>query len=288
MYIIGCKKVSSPETVKTTSERKIKNEIRDTWKFEKIFSLSPQSNYPCESRKYEDFKFSLSQDSVFINDKYTDNVYISFILPKSYFDGNYLYEAYTKRLKEELNIDFPLKIKSIRNKKADDKTSLLDKYFQDAFFVGEYMFFEENGCIICLKKETTQPNSTKLSKSISKNDLLDSKIPVVGKRIVIDDNEASTVYKIADNIFIAWFDGDNERWYLVTYQGDKLFSYLLIGKSETVETKDGTTDNYIDFKIDKDLKITLEYSSGKNFNSKEIEKTEKYRINLDNNKIEKL
>ena len=148
----SCKKVSSKENLIIHKEEKeIKKTEKNTWKLEKIFSVSPQSNYSCSSEKYNNLVFGLNSDSVFINNKYTDDVYTNSVASKSYFKQKYLYETYKKRLKEELNIDLPEMLKSIRNKKAYDKTSPLDEYFQDAFFIDKYIFFEDNGCIISFK-----------------------------------------------------------------------------------------------------------------------------------------
>ncbi|WP_267404254.1 MULTISPECIES: hypothetical protein [unclassified Chryseobacterium] len=283
----SCKKAPSRENEKKVIETKSvkKNSSVDTWKFVKIFSLSPSSNYSCEYKKYENVEFGLSKDSIFINGKYTDDVYTNSITSTSYFDQQYLYRAYKKRLKEELNLDFPLKVKSIRNKKAYDNSSLLNQYFEDAFFIGDYMIFDDNGCIVCFKKANTKEIG-KVIKVLSKKDF--ESFPEINKTIIIDDSQATAVYEINDNIFVAWFDGDNEKWYLVTYKNKNLVSELLIGKSETIENENGTLDNYIDFKIDENLKISLEFSTGQNKNSKKIIKTENYQINTESNKIEKL
>ena len=57
---------------------------------------------------------------------------------------------------------------------------------------------------------------------------------------------------------------------------------LLIGKNETVELKNGETeDNYLDFSIDINLEIKLQYSRGKNYQNRKIYKEEKYKISQD-------
>ena len=152
----SCKKVSKENSTAITEKKEDRKERRNTWNFEKIFSVSPQSNYSCPSEKYKQIVFGVESDSVFINNKYTDDVYMNSVSSQSFFKKNYLYEAYKKRLKEELNIDLPEQIKTIRNKKAYDPSSPLDQYFQDAFFIGDYMFFEVNGCIICFKNSTSK------------------------------------------------------------------------------------------------------------------------------------
>ncbi|WP_353151442.1 hypothetical protein [Chryseobacterium sp.] len=121
---------------------------------------------------------------------------------------------------------------------------------------------------------------------VSKDDLLNpnNEFPIIDKKIFVDDSEASSVYKLANNTFLLWFDGDNERWYVVTFVNNQLFNKLLIGKSETIESENGKIiDNYIDFNIDKNLKIKLKYSTGK-----KIKKIESYQINDQTGIIEKL
>lgn len=106
--------------------------------------------------------------------------------------------------------------------------------------------------------------------------------------IKIDENMPASILEINKNTFIIWFDGDVERWYLVMVDNKKIVDKLLIGKSETIETKDGTIDNYINFKIEKDFEIILEYSEGKGVDSQKIEKKENFKINLENLKIKHL
>ena len=296
LFLFNCKKYNSQITNERSNDIPEKSSIkesRNNWVFYKRASLSRESNYSCDIREYESLQIDVSNDSIFINNHYTDNVYSGIILAEKYFKQKYLYNAYKKILKKEFNITISNKISYIRNKKANDKTSELDKYFQDAFFIDNYMFFEKGGCVFCFIKKSNEIRFTsrKFSVSISKNDFLNSNIelPIINKKIFIDDSEASTVYKLTNDIFLLWFDGDNEKWYIVTFVNDKLFDKLLIGKSETVELENGKTiDNYIDFNIDKDFKIKLEYSSGENFNVRKIKKTENYFINFKNKKIEVL
>lgn len=88
----------------------------------------------------------------------------------------------------------------------------------------------------------------------------------------------SSVIEINENLLLTWFESDTERWYLVIVINKKVIDHLLVGKSETVETEKGTLDNYLDFKIGKNLIVDLTFSSGKSVNSRKIQKTEKYGI----------
>ena len=158
--LLSCTKYSSQQgkdildrdTISTENKKKHLVENQNNWKLEKIFSLSPQSDYSCILPQYENTLINIKNDSIFINNKYTDDVYNITIPTKSYFNSESLYKVYKKRIKEELKVNIPTDIKTIRNKRAYDKNSLLDKYFQDAFFINEYLIFENNGCIICFKK----------------------------------------------------------------------------------------------------------------------------------------
>ncbi|MFC6269746.1 hypothetical protein [Frigoriflavimonas asaccharolytica] len=152
LLLFSCDKISSQKQkdqkeIKIEGKKNIEKKDAKNWKFFKVFSLSPESNYICENEKYKNFSFNLIGDSVYVDSKYTDDVYITELTPKSYFEKKYLLETYKKRLNEELNLSFPFKIKTIRNKKAYDKSSKLDEYFQDAFFIHNYLFIEDNGCI---------------------------------------------------------------------------------------------------------------------------------------------
>lgn len=156
LLLFSCKKSNSSAIVEKKVIEIQKKEIikeRDNWLFYRTISLSPNS-YFCTDAKLKLFQIDVSSDSIYINNKYTDDVYTKMISPENYFEHKYLYESYIKIFKKEFNLDFPEKILTIRNKKVYDKNSELDKYFQDAFFINEYMFYEKDGCIVCLKKKS--------------------------------------------------------------------------------------------------------------------------------------
>lgn len=155
LLFINCKQSNSnfgkgSDQIKILKEDLATNE-RNNWLFFKTVSLSANS-YLCDDYNYNSLKFDIDNDSVFINNKYTDDVYTSSIKSEDYFKYKYLYEKYKKILMQEFNIDIPKRIKTIRNKRVYDKNSELDKYFQDAFFIDNYVFFEKEGCVMCFKK----------------------------------------------------------------------------------------------------------------------------------------
>lgn len=137
---------------------------------------------------------------------------------------------------------------------------------------------------------TASAKNSKLSLPLSLKgiSILDYPTPEKYKNIQIDGSTPTSVAELNDNVLILFFEGDTERWYLVTIKDSKIADKLLIGKSETVEAENGSTDHYIDFTIDKNFKINLEYSTGKNSHSAKTQKTESFQINFKNNRIEKL
>lgn len=260
--------------------KKNENIDRLNYSFENVVPLS--NSYTCFSEKYENFDFSISGDSIFIDGIYTDDVYNEVIKSELYFPQRYLYNLYKNFLPKYFNLNLPDTLENIRNKRAYQKESKLDAFFQDAFFINNYMFFEKDGCLYCFKKKETNKNLVELP--ISKKEISNSDYLILPKKskINIDGSVASGEYQIKKDILLLWFDGDIERWYIVTLINDKVYQKLLIGKSETIESKEeGGQDDYIDFFIDKELKIKLEYSNGRDYKSRRIFKTVNYYISKD-------
>ena len=156
LSFISCKEdKNKDEAVKEKKAESIHNstigKVRNNWFFYKSVPLS-KGEYVCDVTKFKSLIIDISGDSIFISNKYTDNVYRNKISSETYFDHTYLLNSYKKMLKDEFEIILPNKIESIRNKRVYDKKSELDKYFQDAFFVDDYMFIESDGCVMAFKK----------------------------------------------------------------------------------------------------------------------------------------
>jgi hypothetical protein len=156
LSLCACKEdKNKDEAVKKKKTEIINNstigKTRNNWVFYKSVPLS-KGEYVCDATKFKSLIIDISGDSVFISNKYSDNVYRNKISAESFFDHTYLLNSYKKMLKDEFEISLPNKIESIRNKRAYDKDSQLDKYFQDAFFVDNYMFIESDGCVMVFKK----------------------------------------------------------------------------------------------------------------------------------------
>lgn len=159
LCLFSCKKEKTSKNIINEEKKtetahisaKIKN--RDNWSFYKVVPLSA-GEYACDVEKFKSLKIDFSGDSVFISNKYCDDVYRNTILSESFFEHKYLLYAYKKVLKDGFDVILPKKIECIRNKKVYDKNSQLDKYFEDAFFVDNYMFVESEGCVIAFVKES--------------------------------------------------------------------------------------------------------------------------------------
>ncbi|NRS89908.1 hypothetical protein HNQ02_002842 [Flavobacterium sp. 7E] len=258
----------------------VANIDRLNYLFEKVVPLS--DSYICSSDKYDKLVFSISGDSIFIDGSYTDDVYKGLIKSELYFPQKYLYKLYKNILPKYFNLNLPDTLENIRNKRAYQKESKLNAFFQDAFFINNYMFFENEGCLYCYKKKEKNKNLVVLP--ISKEEISNSNYLILPQKskINISGSVASGQYQIRKDILLLWFDGDIEKWYVATLINDKVYQKLLIGKSETVELKEGGgQDNYIDFFINEELKIKLEYSKGKDYKSRKIFKTANYYISND-------
>ena len=275
--------VEKKPSIAETPVQEKKNQKSQKWFFYKVSPLSDLSS--CEDSKYKDFNFSISGDSIFIDNIYTDNVYRETVKAEKFFRAKYELNLYKTFLPKNFNVKLPATFEYIRNKRAYQKESPLEAYFQDAFFIDQYLFFNNNGCLYCFKKENQGSDAVKsITLPITKSQLIDpdNQIPINKSNIKIDGNLASGEYKLKEDVFILWFDGDFEKWYLVTLVNQAVKEKLLIGKNETVELKNGETeDNYLDFSIDINFEIKLQYSGGKNYKNMKIYKEKKYKISQD-------
>ncbi|KUJ60000.1 hypothetical protein AR687_20480 [Flavobacteriaceae bacterium CRH] len=281
LMLFSCKKsnasdIVEKEVIKTQKKQIIKE--RDNWLFYRTISLSPNS-YSCTDEKIRLFQIDVSNDSIYINNKYTDDVYTNKISPQGYFEHKYLYESYVKIFKKEFNLDFPKEILTIRNKKVYDKNSELDKYFQDAFFINEYMFYEKDGCIVCLKKKTK--NNICFEKN-SQSFPYDKKHPIenikykilecdiIGAKEFSCSGEALRYislpsYNDITLILVPQDCGDNPyRFFLLTVKDNKIISNLYV-EGELVDPENAENAEVTNFSIDKDYIIkvkTLEKVKG--------------------------
>lgn len=293
---ISCNKNDQPKADIKISTEKINKDSLNEKSFYKLWNYS--SNNLKEN--YKNFKVYTSSDSIKV---YKFDILIcsgEIVREKTTFAEFYKNKNTGNDIKNQLKKEFGItpaeNIEVIKNSYGDISKKGCHFPFQELFIVNnDYLFYYDKG-YYCFdantvrskvnEKQTTQS----LVKTITKNDFenTNSQFPIINKIISINGTDATSVYKLANNIYLIWFDGDSERWYIVTMIDSKIIDKLLVGKSETIETKDGTIDNFIDFKIEKDFEIILEYSEGKGVDSQKIEKKENFKINLDNLKIKLL
>ncbi|XZF14368.1 hypothetical protein ACTHGU_21510 [Chitinophagaceae bacterium MMS25-I14] len=127
-------------------------------------------------------------------------------------------------------------------------------------------------------KQQEYSKTVELPVSIKNIDVSVFPLPGNFKSLQLNNTTPDAFIKLDGNIAILYFGGDMEKWYLIFLDHNKIKSSLLIGKRETVENSSGeTTDSYLDFTIDIDLNVKLEYSSGKDYDSRKIEKEEHYQ-----------
>lgn len=168
--VIKKQKDTITQNIHFTSINNNNKTIRIDWIFDKVESLS--NSYKCDNiSKYKELIIGFSNDSVFIKNVYTDDV----------FSGEIKADAIYKRLglsKEfilnKFNLTIPEKVKYVRNKKAFQSNSILDEYFQDAFFIEDYLLFEKDGCVYKFKKslfERKVVNHKKLKLPVSSEEI---------------------------------------------------------------------------------------------------------------------
>ena len=239
----------------------------DDWKFYKSVSLSNSDD--CNNNKYEDFYFSISNDSVFINNNYTDNVI------SGELKSDVLYKKYgisKEFLLKNFNISLPDKIKYVRNVKAYDSSSKLEDYFRDAFYIDKYIVFEFGGCVYCYEKKKgaktlSQSYEQSLlpisSQSLSKMKSIDLDKKVFFEYACGSQPKGFFLGKRDDfDIFIVNNDcGDFVFRDLLVVKSNKIVSKLNIEsdswdieKEESQKIKD---ENIVTFNIDKELMISL-------------------------------
>lgn len=257
----------------------------DEWVFSKCVSISnPQS---CNENKYEDFKYRVSNDSVFINNNYTDKVI------SGELKSDVLYKKYgisKEFLFDKFNIGLPEKVKYIRNVKAYDSSSLLDNFFRDAFYIDKYMIFQYEGCVYCFKnvKVKAEKNTVnKINLPIASNTILNLKSSELNKVLFKDyscgDNPKGFYLGKKDNydIYIVSNDcGDFPYKDLISVQSNAIISKLNIEDDswdiEKEENKKIRDENITSFSIDKDFKITIQTLN--KINNKEKNKNISYFI----------
>ncbi|OWP83145.1 hypothetical protein BWK59_12085 [Flavobacterium davisii] len=239
----------------------------DEWVFSKCASISnPQD---CNENKYEDFKFKVSNDSIFINNNYTDNVI------SGELKSDLLYKKYgisKEFLLKNFNISLPDRVKYIRNPRAYDSNSPLENFFRDAFYIDNYIVFQVEGCIYCFKNvkvKEARNDIKKINLPISSNTILNIKTNVLNKNLFNDYSCGDTPRgyylgkKDTYDVYIVSNDcGDFPFKDLITVKSNSIISKINIeGDSwdiEKEEKKKIRDENITLFSIDADFKISIQ------------------------------
>lgn len=260
--------------VAETPVQEKKNQKSQKWFFYKVSPLSDLSN--CEDSKYKDFNFSISGDSIFIDNIYTDNVYRETVKAEKFFRAKYELNLYKTFLPKNFNVKLPATFEYIRNKRAYQKESPLEAYFQDAFFIEQYLFFNKDGCLYCFKNEENNDqtvaesclNSTieKLPyskiinpKKVQYNQL---KCQISGTEKYLCGEKFLRYVSLPDfkkvKLILVPLDcGDFEyRFYLLTILKNKVISNQYV-EGEWFEPESISKKEITSFSIDKNYKITI-------------------------------
>lgn len=277
--LVGCKKPIAKENIKSKiypSEVKTPNKTSEKVlnldkMIGKSFVLSCGSGCPMTYIAKHAVKNAQN-----VSIKFNVEMYIDQTISETY-DENYIF--YYNKLNQLVNIKRVGQNEDFLESQSANAQNSFKKFAND---LSEYLVGNSNGSGVIQENK----NTFTFPIVMEKISILDYPYSSKYDYIKIDGNKPTSVLEIDKNTFIIWFDGDYERWYLVTVDNNKIVDKLLIGKSETVKTEDGTVDNYINFNIDKNLNIILEYSTGQGFASRKVYKKEKYFTNKGKHKIE--
>jgi len=242
---------------------------------------------PCDDKKYGELNIKIQNDSVFLFGTYTDKVSTGKVKSKDFFKQKYLYDFYKNMLQKEVKINLSETIDYARNTRAYSKDSKLDAYFRDAFFIGQFMFMESNGCVYIYKKNADFKNAE--VKTVNSKTAVISTVELpfdftdyyssciypsdknCGSRYPSKEFKNDAFLKVIETAtgipepsiymtlpsptneiavyIIAYQGNDNDSYHLITMKNDKVVAKLEIG------SMDGTNLN--DFLITKDNVIHL-------------------------------
>lgn len=215
---------------------------------------------------------------------------------KHFFKDKYPLEIYKNLLKNEFSLSISDSLSYIRNKKAYNKSSELNNYFQDAFFIENYMFFEDNGCVVCFTKDNIKSALTKscFKKSNTafpynkKHPINDIKYEILEcdiigiKDFLCGDEKLRYIslpaVKNIDIIIVPMDCGDSPyRFYLLSIHANKVISNLYV-EGELYDPESQGNVEVTSFGIDKNYVIQV--STKKNIDNKlQYEEIKKYQIN---------
>lgn len=173
------------------------------WSYAQSASLSDAG--ACDVGKYQSFHFTITDGLVLESDGHTDQ------LIGGKVNAKVLYKKYgvsAEFVSEKFGVKLPDEVKYIKNTKAFDGASYLDKYFRDAFYVGQLILFESGGCVYAFSKNTHD------GKGYAKTEL-----PITNKSL-----QAMKPIELNDAAFKDYACGGRARgFYLGEVNGDRVF-----------------------------------------------------------------
>lgn len=150
-------KVNLVTNTNTKQEQSIDTQkAKDTWRFYNYYKIGNNSDEDKEitdeiKRKFEDISLQLSDDAVTIIGVGKEEIYSDEINSSSFFEHHYMLNFYRKFLKKEFSLELGDNVFSIRNKNAHVESSILKSFFDDAFVIDNFLFFEYNRYVVCFK-----------------------------------------------------------------------------------------------------------------------------------------
>ena len=283
---------NSYSSINNVEENNIKkNKNTENWKFYKVVPI--YNGESCDIEKYRNFKFNVINDSVYINQNYTDDVFSGEIKSETLLKKHSLTKEF---LNENFNVNVPITFKYIRNKKASQSESKLNLYFEDAFYIDNYLFFEKGDCLYCFVKEVsenkTSINYDKIGFPLS-NDKLSKiksyslKEPTLNQYKCGGDDGIMGYYIDKINNFSIYIVengcGDFIFKDLVILKDGKLISKILVESEswdvEKMESSNIKNETLTTFNIDSNFKLSIK-TINKLQNVIVSEKIAKYKMDL--------
>jgi len=248
------------------------------WQFLNAFTLDNSMNEISNS-KFENLKFKITKDSIFIENIGKEAIYSGKSNTKKYFNSIYDYVYLKRFLSEKFNIKIENSINHIRNKHIYEKNTILKSYFGDAFIIDNLLFLMSEENIIVYtnslndKKESvrdrteTNINDTHKVNSLPimfdySNDFRQIQLPVSWANIKtsFEDSYIALLPKIKKfqpviltGIYPA---GNSEEFLLILNSDNKEISRIKLYYNDA---PDGNIENYSysTYKIGKDYTIKI-------------------------------
>jgi len=210
VFTISCKENKTQIDKQSIVIAKQENTIYN-WQFLNAFALDNPTNEISNS-KFENLKFKIIKDSIFIENIGKEALYKGEINSKKYFNRIYDYEYLKKFLNDKFNIKIKESLTYLRNKNIHKKNSILKNYFDDAFILNNLLFLINEEAIVVYTDSSTLKNTNIVTPSKKCLDI---------KKIEFPYNKKIDINKVHYNItkcnikrFSKWTCGENQLRYI--------------------------------------------------------------------------